>query len=138
MDQSNSILIWLPKKSPNQLQMVQNASARLIMCLKKADHITPMLIEPHWLPVEKHVIFEVLLLVYKSLYVQGPECLTELLVPYVPPRTLRSATEDKRSVPRCHYEHTRKRVFSIHGRTELNKPHKRLNPAQVCIISSTP
>ena len=125
LDQNNSLLIGLPKKSLNRLQMVQNASARLIMGLKKADHITPTLIKLHWLPVEKRVIFKVLLLVYKSLHGQGPEYLTELLVPYVPSRTLRSGTEDKLSVPRCHYEHTRKRAFSIRGPTEWNKlPHK--------------
>jgi exonuclease III len=121
LDQNNSLLIGLPKKSLTRLQMVQNASARLIMGLRKTDHITPVLSQLHWLPVEKRIIFKVLLLIYKSLHKQGPDYLTELLVPYVPPRTLRSATEEKLSVPKCHYDNTRKRAFSIRGPTEWNK-----------------
>ena len=121
MDQNNSLLIDLPKKSLDWLQMVQNASARLIMGLTKTDHITSMLIKLHWLPVEKCIIFKVLLLVYKSPHGHGPEYLTELLGPYVPPRNLRSFTVDKLSVPRCHYELTRKRAFSIRAPAECNK-----------------
>ena len=60
-DQNNSLLIWLTKKSLNQLQIVQNASARLIMGLKTTDHIIRTLIQLRWLPVDKCVIFKVLL-----------------------------------------------------------------------------
>ena len=64
LDQNNALLVGLPKKSLHPLQMVQNASARLIMGIKKHDHISPTLIELHWLPVEQRIIFKLLLLVY--------------------------------------------------------------------------
>jgi len=121
LDQNNSLLIGLPKKSLSRLQMVQNSSARLIVGLKKRDHITPTLMALHWLPVEKRILFKVLLLVYKSINHQGPEYLQELLVPYVPCRPLRSAHEGMLCIPDCHYAGTRKRAFGIVGPTEWNK-----------------
>ena len=72
--------------------------------------------------LQELTIDKVLLFVYKSLHGQGPEYLTELLVPYAPPRTLRSATEDQLSDSRCNYEHTRKRAVSIGRPTKWNKP----------------
>ena len=48
-----------------KLQSVQNAAARLITHSKKYDHITPILKELHWLPVEERIIFKNLLLVKK-------------------------------------------------------------------------
>ena len=120
LDLNNSLLIGLPKKALTRLQMVQNASARLIMGLKKRDHITPTLAQLHWLPVEKRIIFKILLLVYKSLNGQGPAYLHELLIPYIPPRNLRSASENKLCVPSCHYADTRKRAFGIRGPSEWN------------------
>ena len=121
LDQNNSLLVGLPQKHLRRLQMVQNASARLIMGLKKHDHITPALTHLHWLPVEKRILFKLLLLVYKSLHGKGPEYLAELLVPYVPQRNLRSSSENKLMVPKCHYEQTRKRAFSIRGPAEWNR-----------------
>ena len=121
IDQNNSLLVGAPKKTLSRLQMVQNASARLIMGLRKTDHITSALVHLHWLPVEKRCIFKLLLLVYKSLHGQGPEYLAELLDPYVPQRTLRSSSEDKLCIPKCHYEDTRRRAFSIRGPVEWNK-----------------
>ena len=75
----------------------------------------------HWLPIEQRVIFKLLLLVYKSLNGQGPDYLRELLELYVPTRTLRSADSMKLCVPKCHYEDTRKRAFSIRGPVEWNE-----------------
>ena len=66
LDQNNSLLLGLPKFMIKRLQMIQNAAARLILGGQKRDHVTPLLIQLHWLPVEKRIIFKVLLLVYKS------------------------------------------------------------------------
>ena len=47
--------------SPNSL------SPRLILCGRKHDHVTPLLKELHWLPVELRIIFKILLLTFKAL-----------------------------------------------------------------------
>lgn len=121
IDQNNSLLLGLPKKSLSRLQIVQNAAARLILSLKKRDHITPALMLLHWLPVEKRILFKVMLIIYKSLHQKGPGYFSDMLVPYVPSRALRSAQENKLCVQDCHYADTRKRAFGIRGPSEWNK-----------------
>ena len=120
LDCNNSLLIGLPKKDTKRLQTVQNAAARLIMGIKKRDHVTPALMELHWLPVEQRVVFKVLLLVYKALHDQGPDYLKELLQTYTPSRTLRSSSDNLLVVPPCRYADTRKRAFGIRGPQEWN------------------
>ena len=121
LDTNNSLLIGLPKTSLSHLQMVQNACARLIFSLKKRDHITPSLRILHWLPIEKRILFKVLLLVYKAINQKGPLYLKQLLVPYVPGHALRSADSHLLCVPECHYASTRCRAFGIAGPSEWNK-----------------
>jgi hypothetical protein len=47
----------------------------------KFDHITPVLIGLHWLPVWYRVIFKILLLVHKALRANAPPYITDLLTP---------------------------------------------------------
>ena len=92
LDSYNSLLYGLPKYCIQKLQSVLNAAARLLTYTSKYDHITPVLAELHWLPVEKRIIFKILLLTYKALHSQAPTYISELLVPYKPARTLRSSS----------------------------------------------
>ena len=50
-----------------KLQYVQNTAARIVTQTRKFDHITPILIDLHWLPVSYRIVFNILLLVFKSL-----------------------------------------------------------------------
>ena len=61
----NAILYGLPKVLLNCLQLVQNREVRIVTFTKKCEHITPSLIDLHWLPVEYRIRFKILLLVYK-------------------------------------------------------------------------
>ena len=121
LDQNNSLLIGLPKDQITKLQMVQNAAARLLYGARKRDHVTPLLIKLHWLPVEKRILFKILLLVYKCTTGKGPDYLTELLVTYKPTRQLRSSTQLLLTVPTRHYADTRRRDFAHIGPVEWNK-----------------
>ena len=58
---------------------------------RKADHIMPLLMELHCLPVEQRINFKILLFTYKIVNGLAPMYLSQLLVPYVPRRDLRSA-----------------------------------------------
>lgn len=51
---------WLACPTPNfaKLQRVQNTLARVVLGLRKFEHITPALIELHWLPVKQRVTFK--------------------------------------------------------------------------------
>ena len=85
LDYCNSISYGCPSYKIQKLQSVQNAAARLITHSKKYDHITPILKELHWLPVEERIIFKNLLLVKKILSNEAP--LSDFVEFYVPGRT---------------------------------------------------
>ena len=76
------------------LQHVQNVAARIITRTKKYDHTKPVLKQLHWLPVNQHINYKILLLTYKTLNSQAPSYITELLEPYTPARNLRSSSEN--------------------------------------------
>ena len=92
LDHCNSVLFGLPKNLIDKLQAVQNAAARLISLTRKHDHITPVLIDLHWLPVADRIKFKFLLLTFKALHGLAPIYIQELITTYKPPRTLRSSS----------------------------------------------
>ena len=90
IDYSNSILYGVNKSLIRKLQLVHNAAARLIANCRKYDHITPILIELHWLPVEQRILFKNLVFVFNCIHGCAPEYLSDLIVPYCSERSLRS------------------------------------------------
>ena len=79
LDYCNAVLFGLPKYELDRLQKVQKAAARVTFQIAKFDHITPALIDVHWLPVMFRVQFKLLLFVYKSLHNQSPSYIKDLL-----------------------------------------------------------
>lgn len=59
---SNSL--FLPNFLIQHLQCAIN-SGRVIACSRKFDHITPLLIELHWLTAEQRIIFKILSYAFK-------------------------------------------------------------------------
>jgi len=102
MDYCNSLLCSLPDTLLHKLQSVQNATARLITGTWRHDHITPVLCELHWLPIQECVKFKVACLVRHSLFGQAPLYLSEdcFLVSDSTRRPLQSANVLNCVVPR--------------------------------------
>ena len=79
-----------------RLQRLQNIAARIITYTytKRTDHITPMLADLHWLPIEQRLIYKLCLVVYKIMHDKAPKYLTDLIKSYVPGYSgLRSSTQ---------------------------------------------
>ena len=90
----NSLLYGVPKYLLLRLQRVLNCAARIVFKSNKYDHITPLLKELHWLPIEQRIKFKILLITFKALNKQAPNYITDLLIPYKPSRSLRSSTRN--------------------------------------------
>ncbi len=86
LDYCYSVLAGLPDCDIERLQCIQNAAARLISCCWKF-HISPVLEQLHFLPIQQCITFKVLVLPYEALHDMAPQY-KSLLTQYVHPRTL--------------------------------------------------
>ena len=98
----------------------REAAARLITLSRKHEHITPILLNLHWLPVNYRIIFKILLITYKALNDLAPTYVRDLLTPYTPPRQLRSSSKDLLSIPHFNLKTYGARSFSVAAPTLWN------------------
>ena len=81
LDYCNSLLHNIPLSQTARLQRVQNNAARVITRTSKYDHITLVLKELHWLPVESRIAFKMLVMTFKCISGLAPSFLAELVQP---------------------------------------------------------
>ena len=84
LDYCNALYHGLPDCLLNQLQRVQNTAAKLVLCIRKSAHITPVLMKLHWLLVQQRVKFKILMQVFKIFNGQSPLYLVDLISRHVP------------------------------------------------------
>jgi hypothetical protein len=103
LDYCNALFAGLPKSTILPLQRVQNAAARLITGLRSRDHVTPALLQLHWLPVQYRIIYKLCVLMHLAHTRRGPSYLTNLLTACadIPSLSrLRSASSSRYVLPR--------------------------------------
>jgi hypothetical protein len=92
LDFSNSLLVFLPDFLTSKLQRLQNAVAKLVTKRPRREHVTPLLMELHWLPVRQRIRFKICCIVWKCLHGEAPDYAKSLITVYNPARDLRSAS----------------------------------------------
>ena len=101
LDYCNSLLAGLADNKLNKLQSIQNHAARIV--LRKLMHAsaTSMLKTLHWLPVKARIQYKIVCLCFQCLcHNTMPSYLSDILHPYLPPRTLRSLDTSLLTIPR--------------------------------------
>ena len=94
--------------------------------INKYCHITPLLLDLHWLPLQYRIQLKILLLVHKSIHGKDPAYLASMLEEYRPSRSLSSAQQSRLLVPRT-FKKYGERAFSVAGlklRNELRDDTK--------------
>lgn len=119
LDYCNGLLYGLPLETTNKMQSVLNTAARLVTLGSKYDHITPILRELHWLPVQFRIKFKILLQVFKSLNNLAPKYLSNKLFLKMN-SGLRSDNSNTLIVPKSRLKTYGDRAFSIAGPTLWN------------------
>jgi hypothetical protein len=91
LDYGNALLSGIQDQLLQKLQRVQNSAARIVTKTSRYSHIKPILKMLHWLPIKQRIDFKVLLLAFKAQIGQAPNYISEMLKPYKPSKSLRSA-----------------------------------------------
>ena len=68
LDYGNSTLVGIPAYLMRILQSALNAAARLIVHLRRSDHITDALVSLHWLRVPERIQFKIAVQTYRVLH----------------------------------------------------------------------
>ena len=133
IDYCNSLLAGVSKLALSKLQRVQNMAARMVMRIKKCEHITPILKELHWLPVEHRIQFKVLLLTFKSIHGDAPAYLSELIIQRRPTRQLRSSEHLMLDVPKTRIKSAGDRTFTYQAARLWNALPLNIRSAQTLL-----
>ena len=91
IDYCNFILYGMPDTILSDLQLTQNAAARILT--KCGDRNYPsicLLKKLHWLPVRQRITYKILILTFKAYHKTVPKYICDLIIPRKYNRTVRS------------------------------------------------
>ncbi len=100
LDMCNALLFGITHAQLGRLQRIQNCAARLVAKAGRAEHVSPIIQQLHWLPVKQRIIYKVLLQVYRALNNSAPGYISALLQRNT--SALRSTSQGLLVVPRTY------------------------------------
>ena len=117
LDYCNATFTGISSEQMLRLQRILNHATRLVMKRSKHDHITPLLKELHWLPVQFRSQYKLATLAYRHFDGSLPQCLSSCLCTYEPSRTLWSSHEKLLKIPKCNLKTFGQHSFSFFAPT---------------------
>ena len=76
------MLLGIPNYNIQEIQHIQNMSARIVPQLPKRSRITHHLVDLHWLKVPYRIEYKIATLMFKCIHYSTPKYLNELIVVY--------------------------------------------------------
>ena len=95
LDYCNSLFYGSPMYMLERLQNVQNSAARLIFQCRKQNHISPLLMSLHWLPINASIEYKLSVICHSLFLGLSPNYLSDLLLVHTPNRNLRSSSDNR-------------------------------------------
>ena len=89
------------KHNINKLQLVQNFAARVVLGLKKFDHISQAIKSLNWLPVNDRIYLNDPVMTYKCINKLVPDYLIEQFTLRSQTHTRNTRQRDQLNIPRC-------------------------------------
>jgi len=118
LDYCNVALVGLTRCDLDRLQSVINAAARLTVSAEHYDHISPLLVDLHWLRMAERIQYKLCVLVYRCLHRSAPCYLQQTVCPVASMesrRRLRSVTSSDLMVPATRRSALGDRAFAVAG-----------------------
>ena len=94
LDYCHSLFYGSPMYMLERLQNIQNSAARLIFRCRKQNHISPLLMSLHWLPINARIEYKLSVFCHSFLLGLSPIYLSDLLLVYTPKGNLRSSSDN--------------------------------------------
>ena len=102
-------------------QKVQNSAARLIFRRCKQNHISPLLMSLHWLPINARIEYKLSVICHSFFLGLSPIYLSDLLLVCTPKRNLRSSSDNRiLCIPKLRTKSFGHRSFSFAAPTIWN------------------
>ena len=116
LDYCNATLAGLPATHIARLQRIQNNAARLVLQKSKRQHVTPLLKQLHWLPIQTRIDYKLATLAFRHFDGSLPQYLSLQGWIYINrPDRLRSSNDRLLRVPRWKLKSFGYRSFSYQG-----------------------
>ena len=95
LDYCNSLFHGSQMYMLEGLQKILSSTARLIFQCRKQNHISPLLVSLHWLPINARIEYKLSVICHSFSLGLSPIYLSDLLSVYTPKRNLRSYSDNR-------------------------------------------